>query len=214
MTAGSSEKGADMVRRDTGNPNSDLPTAVALWPALATRDYKGTNGPEHLTNGTGRLHLDQLPNYVVHVWSAPRASDGEKGSPNQSFGAGGMPLAAQATQWMSPRTARGGYTRDNGDPDKERLTLEGQATLHSILPDPPISTVGEESSHIRRSLNPLFVEWLMGWPRGWTLLGLTPPASNGCACSATALSRFRQRMRGALSQLGSRAEVPAQQSLF
>ena len=29
-------------------------------------------------------------------WSTPRASDGEKGGPNQAFGAGGQPLPAQA----------------------------------------------------------------------------------------------------------------------
>lgn len=43
----------------------------------------------------------------------------------------------------------------------------------------------------RRRLNPLFVEWLMGWPAGHAL----------CACSGTAWSRYARRMRGALSQL-------------
>lgn len=45
------------------------------------------------------------------MWGTPRASDGEKGGPNQSFGAGGMPLPAQAAQWTTPQahdvTARG-----------------------------------------------------------------------------------------------------------
>jgi hypothetical protein len=53
-------------------------------------------------------------------------------------------------------------------------------------------------------LNPAFVEWLMGWPTGWT----------ASACSATELSRFKQRMRSALSQLTSHAAPPAQLSLF
>lgn len=38
-------------------------------------------------------------------WSTPRASDGEKGGPNQSFGAGGQPLPAQmhqASPWVTP----------------------------------------------------------------------------------------------------------------
>jgi hypothetical protein len=35
---------------------------------------------------------------VQQVWSKPRASDGEKGGPNQSFGAGGQPLPAQMHQ--------------------------------------------------------------------------------------------------------------------
>jgi hypothetical protein len=43
----------------------------------------------------------------------------------------------------------------------------------------------------RRRLNPLFTEWLMGWPPGQAL----------CDCSATEFTRWQQRMRGALSQL-------------
>ena len=49
-----------------------------------------------------------LPDQVVATaayWSKPRASDGEKGGPNQAFGAGGQPLPAQAYQaahWSTP----------------------------------------------------------------------------------------------------------------
>lgn len=41
------------------------------------------------TNGTGSIGSQ---------WSTPRASDGEKGGPNQSFGAGGQPLPSQMHQ--------------------------------------------------------------------------------------------------------------------
>lgn len=43
----------------------------------------------------------------------------------------------------------------------------------------------------RRKLSVLFVEWLMGWPRGHAL----------SSCSAMEFSRWQQRMRGALSAL-------------
>ena len=43
----------------------------------------------------------------------------------------------------------------------------------------------------KRRLNPLFVEWLMGWPPGHAL----------CDCSATEFARWQQAMRGALSAL-------------
>lgn len=190
-----------------------LAMAAKTWPTPTANDWKGS-GPT-LERKDGLMRGDRLDYAVEQLWSTPRSSDGEKGTPNQSFGAGGIPLPAQASQWMTPRVARGSYTRDNGDPEKQRLSLEGQATLASFLPDHPISTVGEESSKIRRSLNPLFVEWLMGWPPGWTLLALTPPASNACACSATALSHYRQRMRSRLSALGLPPQAPpAQLGLF
>lgn len=43
----------------------------------------------------------------------------------------------------------------------------------------------------KRRLNPLFVEWLMGWPPGHAF----------CDCSATEFTRWQQDMRGALSAL-------------
>lgn len=46
------------------------------------------------TNGTGSTGSQ---------WSTPRASDGEKGSPNQKFSAGGQPLPAQMHAQASPR---------------------------------------------------------------------------------------------------------------
>lgn len=36
--------------------------------------------------------------------------------------------ASHGEQWQTPRSARGAYTRDNGDPEKERLTLDGEVT--------------------------------------------------------------------------------------
>jgi hypothetical protein len=297
ITAGSATKGADQIRRDTGNPNSDLPTmiqnwptpqvadvnmdrgsqeyaaeklanspypnlavAAKCWPTPPARDWKDTgdmtNVPENALLGRAVLNWTtpsasdgerggtiteamsgtSLTQQVKSIWSTPRSSDGEKGGPNQSFGAGGIPLPAQAAQWMTPRVSESGqYQYNKGNPDDPILTLQGQsqawstpsvadttgsrmtrsgdrsnelllkgqaANLASSLPDHPISTVGEESSKIRRTLNPLFVEWLMGWPRGWTCLALTPHALNGCACSATELSAFKQRMRTALLSLG------------
>lgn len=66
----------------------------------------------------------------------------------------------------------------------------------------------------RRQLNPIFVEWLMGWQRHWTMLS-HGSAPTDCACSETASSRYRQLMQSALSQLGSPPKAqPVQRSLF
>lgn len=205
---------------------------------------KGING-----NGSG------LPLTVASkMWPTPAASETRQGFQQRPEGMASeqnqQSLTTIAMQWKTPRVERGGYTRDRGDPEKPRLTLEGQAsvaqwptpsvadtmgsrktrsgdrsdeallngqaettTLASILPDLPISTVGEESSHIRRSLNPLFVEWLMMWPFGWTELALTPQGLSGFGCSATVLSLFKQRSRSALSQFVSLPAPPAQLGL-
>lgn len=107
---------------------------VSAWPTPAARDHKGENSPQHVTEtGTGRKHMDQLPNFVAHA-------------------------------------------------------------SHSARPDPS-TPAGPTSSPERRTLNPLFVEWLMGWPIGWT----------GSGPLATECSRWLRRMRGELSRLVSQA---------
>ena len=51
---------------------------------------------------------------------------------------------------------------------------------------------GQRQRHwVAQKLNPLFVEWLMGWPSGHAF-------SN---CSETEFVRWQQDMRGALSHL-------------
>lgn len=274
--------------RTSASASSSSPFTTAAggegsaWPTPATRDYKGANGPDHLENGTGRLHLDQLPNFVAHSWSTHRASDGAKGGPNQSFGGGGVPLPAQAAQWPTPttdsttertgryaqggppltaavsmwdtpsvadvtggRTSRSGDRKDelllnsmaakvsaeswptpaltdsNGarnrtavrsDPDSKHhdgVTLNDAIILYSP-PGPETETHGDGSpstdpTSSRLSLNARFVEWLMGWPPGWT----------NFACSVMAFTLYRERMRSELWRLPWRAEaVPAQLSLF
>lgn len=161
-----------------------LTLAATMWPTPATRDYKGANGSDHLENGTGRLHLDQLPNFVEHLWRTPQAMDAERGSNGT---------------WVPKPKA--------GEHSLRHQIEKFPASFHQVH---PIYPVGQVSSHPRRSLNPLFVEWLMGWPPGWTLLAWTD-----FACSGTELCRFKQRMRSALSQLASPAAAPpAQLGLF
>ncbi|MCB5205030.1 hypothetical protein LH464_21420 [Neorhizobium sp. T786] len=239
-SAGDGTKGADAVRRDTGAPNSTLPTAVATfqsaWPTPTANDWKGS-GPT-LERKDGQMRGDRLDYATEQLWTtpsagdgqrggtitenmsgtslvqqvntlwSPRASDAEKGGPNQAFGAGGQPLPSQAVQWMTPRSHEvGEYQYSRGDKSKPVQTLTGQASSH---PDLTTSIVGEAHSRPRRSLNPLFVEWLMGWPPGWTLVAWTD-----FACSATELSHFKQRMRSALLSLGLPREAPpAQLALF
>lgn len=158
----------------------------------------------------------------THNWSTLKASDAEKGGPNQSYGSGGTPpLPAQTAQWPTPRamsfdkshqpgqtdidhTARDTMTelwgtpttRDwkDGDPSPNAPTnslLSRQAPRSSIGGEPfSHTTLSSHQLSARRQLNPIFVEWLMGWPRGWTV----------CASSAMELCLWKQRMRTLLSR--------------
>lgn len=102
--------------RSRGGERKDemgLDQQARFFPTPAARDAKGANGAEHLDNGTGRKHLDQLPNYISH----------------------------------------------------------------SFRLDPETPTDGGQCSQPRPKLNPLFVEWLMGWPLHWTDCGAVVTAS-------------------------------------
>lgn len=127
---------------------------------------------------TAEKNSRPLNEYAVTLWSSPRASDGEKGGPNMSFGAGGIPLPTQAASFPS--------------------SPQGQTRFLS----------GEEYLAIARSLNPLFTEWLMGWPLGWT----------ASEVAETEWFRWKRHMRSAYSGFLSRIEaVPdgkQQESLF
>ena len=57
------------------------------WPTPAARDGKRANGEAHLEAGTGRKHLDQLPNFVEYRFS-PQDPTAESGRESSSDGPG------------------------------------------------------------------------------------------------------------------------------
>jgi len=210
-SAGDGQRGGRITEAMTGT--SLTQQVESVWSTPRASD--GEKGGPNQSFGAGGTPLPAQ----AQNWPTPRAK--EDGEYQYSRGDKTKPvptLSGAAQNWSTPSVADTTRSRKSrsGDRSDEPL-LNGQAeavSLRSILPDHPISTVGEESSHIRRSLNPLFVEWLMGWPRGWTSLALTPPASSGSGCSATELSAWKLRMRSALFALGSPEDQPAQQNLF
>jgi hypothetical protein len=87
--------------------------------------------------------------------------------------------------WMTPTA------RDHKDGATSLANTPVNGLLgRQVLTMPP---VGGDTSTTRRSLNPAFVEALMGWPSGWT----------GFGSAATEWSRWLPRMRCELWRLSS-----------
>lgn len=72
-------------KNDNGNGNGTaLTIAAKAWPTPAARDQKGENSPAHMirTDGRSTNHADQLPNFVMLLYSHPDQPipDGETSS--------------------------------------------------------------------------------------------------------------------------------------
>lgn len=63
---------------------------------------------------------------VGEIWRTPCARDWHPSKPDPNRADAQVQLPHQVAKWQTPKVAAGGYTRDNGDPEKERLTLDGE----------------------------------------------------------------------------------------
>jgi len=127
--------------------------------------------PDGRTNGPSGNELGRAVNQSL--WPTPTAACANGGQTSRSGKRKGELLLAGAVKaFPTPMAseARQGYqNRNNGKKGS-------QESLTTVIQGGPASEVGG-------SLNPTWVEWLMGWPLGWT----------DSALSAT--DRFRQWLR-------------------
>ena len=166
-----------------------LAQAHGLWPTPKAEARNGgrSSDPRH-----GRV-LDE----EASLWPTPDAAATTRSNRSPSPGAAPRPaLAALAALWPTPTANawRSGLGSDdtmarNSRPLHE-MVVSGWDSARS-LPPPAIAPPGAPSLKPIRRLNPRFVEWLMGWPTGWT----------ACAPAGTASCRWRLLMRSSLCWL-------------
>lgn len=138
------------LRNESACSFSAFTTDVSLsrpnWPTPATRYYKGANSADHMEVSTGSLHLDQLPNFVAHVWSTPTVSAGGYTRDKGRKGSERLTLEGEAETWSTPAVAdvQGGR-RSRSKARSNELLLNGQADFLSSRLGPTMSTAGEMS---------------------------------------------------------------------
>ena len=145
------------ARLDSGHQINLQDHAVAMWPT-PTSLAPAKGGNNEAGNSAGLVAIRE-----VALWSTIRASDGEKGGPNMSFGQGGTPLPAQAARafWHTP-------------------TAKANQDCPSMAKWPgAVASGSSEPTEKPGALNPEFVFWLMGFPPEWL----------SCAPEATRSSR-------------------------
>ena len=190
------------------------PTPMAGTPAQ--------NGNNAAGNNDFTRRAEEL---ALKMWGTLRGSDGEKGGPNMSFGAGGTPLPAQAANWPTATTRdhKGStptsLTRKDGTSRLDMLDFAAEQGF--TRPAPLTWTPGGMSLRSTRmarrlfrsatsQLSPVILRRLLKrenyhkrrlnavfveWLMAW------PPGHALCGCSATEFTLWQQHMRGALSAL-------------
>lgn len=185
---------------------ANLREIVTLWQTPSVADTDGTRERRGGDRSSELLLKGQARE--VGNWMTPAAGDATRGadmkrrdadSPNSQ-------LTTQLATWPTPTSLSFADSHQPGNSRNHNETMR----LASSLPVPATDQHGSASppsdpTCSRPQLNPAFVEWLMGWPPGWT----------SYACSATAWSHYRQRMRSAfLSMRTPVSELPRSQNIF
>lgn len=132
---------------------------LRLWPTPAARDYKGSNSEESIKKSleAGKNgFLGQLPN-AVKMWPTPSASDCGRTSINPIL------------------TKNGTIRHQNKQGGQSYARLDAVAAMYptptarcSQTPCEHGDGAPDLATKIGGQLNPTWVEWLMGFPIGWT----------------------------------------------
>jgi len=163
----------------------NLATKAAMWPTPQIDSFRTRGGARRNEKGLDRMARD---------WPTPMASDGCKPS-------GGTRRSADLTHvagmWPTPlaRDWKGTNSPEHvkqKPPARNHMDQLANFAVYSRQAR-TISQAGENICDQRRSLNPAFVEALMGWPVAWT----------GFDFAATVWFPWLQRMRSEFLWLGS-----------
>lgn len=185
-----------------------LGAALRHWSTPTAHDARRPGLDLHSTQGNN-LSRDAGQWYTPNVPNGGRSMDAEsteaKGATAQ--GKRQVGLESQTRHWPTPNTApeapNNGRNRGNGQyRDRNSSQCLGDIASRCSPQGPETSTDGEPSSRSTPKLNPRFVEWLMGWPLGWT----------DCGSRETEFTPWKARMRSQLYLIVCRCEWRAEGS--
>ena len=158
---------------------SFLPLIGCFFPTPTSKDSDPYTAPRSDAVNSGHRRGSTLPQ-IVGMWPTPVAADSERNSNRYPRGNRTLLGAVQdqvPTPTVTDASGRG-YTYDAGDHNKPRLSLVGVAREWPTPTASAVTGIGERKggrnlqTAAGGKLNPTWVEWLMGWPIGWT--GLEP----------------------------------------
>jgi hypothetical protein len=166
VTVNDSRSGRNQTAQRT-NPDSahhsgtTLTDFVTLWPTPQARDHFPAHSPEYIAEKRAQGHgMKNLNDYIAHPQLYPTPSANSYGS-NQGGAAGrtepvrhSLQSMAKTGMWPTPTavTNTGGAALCKWGGSGARAKLRTMVTPQEL----------------NGALNPMWVEWLMGFPLGWT----------------------------------------------
>jgi len=210
MTPSVSNCSGNEYTRDQGKKGMERATLVgeaANWPTPDSYARERTNkspSPNAAVRPTIAL--------AAASWPTPAAHEARLGFQDRTRGMKGSQVSlstvAMQTNWPTPagRDYKGSnssqhMTKTDGRTDGRSRNHADQLpnfVMHYFSPQDQTMNDGPTSlpkaPPSRRRLNPQFVDWMMGWPPGWTN---TEPT----ACDAAAMESWRCKLDCALSNL-------------
>jgi hypothetical protein len=154
----------DLIQAIRGNENSHY----KLWPTPDT--CAGGTGPSQAKRNQPRLQ-DMVK------WATPCARDWKEATPSPSLAA--MHLNPKKSRQLTRQLSAMIYPTPQASDNRDRGNLGSGAIRRRIEKGKQIM-LSQSVSDTSGALNPPWVEWLMGWPLGWT------------DCAASATDKFQQ----------------------
>lgn len=191
-TSNNGKRGDGSTFKTAGAPSLSTMASKNLWPTPMMSDYKAPNSLEGVTRKDGKSRMDKLPNVVR--WPTPTSAEGSKIGSKANFGQVGLSnhpsIVGEPTREKMKKDRKGEpgnrwYTpqsRDYKGASGYRTDLPAQLETkrwHTPQCDDAKNlghnkkrreTLTSQTSEVGQMLSPDWVEWLQGWPVGWTSL--------------------------------------------
>ena len=171
---------SDWKNMDTANQDS-LSKEVKMWPTpaasqggagqfihdLKTKDGRPAQPGERAYSPGAKWHSQITLNRAVHLWPTPTINGNynRKGVSKKSGDGLATAVKKKTKQWPTP-TSR----EYKGARSKESMEKSGRNPMTNTLSDSVEAESGYQTPEgkLSGSLNPMWIEWLMGYPIGWT----------------------------------------------
>jgi hypothetical protein len=147
-----------------------LAMRVSEWPTPQSMDVMGQRSDEAYLRSKQKGGTRNLREVVVREWPTPQVVD----LPNKNAhikrwgGLNSLTTMAEAKGWPTPEAHSGGHSGEGYGPNIREAVEQwgvGRQAHRTPMPGQPSSETAPTS---RQRLNPRFVEWLQGFPVGWT----------------------------------------------